>query len=228
MVGANGGGDPGQSALHRSGGVEPEAGDGQDWSFDGRRRVRRVQGGDAPGAGIRGGLRTAIVVSTARLSQRPADVLWDSRPRQPHPPLTDEVITAHLVADDLAALGGTSTSWLPSVTAAGRSRSRSRTLALWWRLWNELSLHYRPLDHRSRLLFRVAVELGGDLTPVGRGRGLGRAAGRVRVPHVTASGEAASAPNVFLGGLPGRRSCEKTLPCPTAPVRRPVRVSVTP
>jgi hypothetical protein len=34
-------------------------------------------------------------------------VLWDSRPRQPHPALTDEVITAHLVADDLAALGGT-------------------------------------------------------------------------------------------------------------------------
>lgn len=39
------------------GSVEPEAGDGQDWSFDGRRRVRRVHGGDAPGAGIRGGLR---------------------------------------------------------------------------------------------------------------------------------------------------------------------------
>jgi hypothetical protein len=62
----------------------------------------------------------------------------------------------------------------------------------------------------------------------GVGGGLGRAAGRVRVPHLTASGEAVSAPNVFLGGLPGRRSCEKTLPCPTAPVRRPVRVSVTP
>ena len=57
VVGANGEGDPGQSALYRSGGVEPEAGDGQYWSFDGRRRVCRVQGGDAPGAGIRGGLR---------------------------------------------------------------------------------------------------------------------------------------------------------------------------